>query len=147
MQGKQYAKGAEGKTVNGVFYPSAEKKGVYDRLYEDYNCRHCETDIILGVSEPRYSAEELRRFEEQDKRVYKIGDVEKDGYGWSQSMRACETEIRRCKDEINALKAFGKSGSEIKALQKRIKTFRAKYNEIAYVTGISQEPKRLFVPK
>ena len=147
MQGKQYAKGAEGKTVNGVFYPSAEKEGVYDRLYEDYNCRHYETDIILGVSEPRYSAEELRRFEEQDKRLYKIGNIEKDGYGWSQSMRACESEIRRCKDEINALKAFGNSEAEIKELRQRIKTVRAKYNEIAEVTGILPEPKRLSVPK
>lgn len=147
MQGKQYAKGAKGKTVNGVFYPSAEKEGVYDRLYEDYNCRHYETDIILGVSEPRYSAEELKRFEEQDKRLYKIGNIEKDGYGWSQSMRACETEIRKCKDEINALKSFGNSEAEIKQLRARIKTIRAKYNEIAEVTGISQEPKRLSVPK
>lgn len=147
MQGKQYAKGAEGKTVNGVFYPSAEKEGVYDRLYEDYNCRHYETDIILGVSEPRYSSEELKRFEEQDKRLYKIGNIEKDGYGWSQSMRACETEIRRCKDEINALKAFGNSEQQIKELRKRIKTVRAKYNEISEVTGISAEPKRMSVPK
>ena len=147
MQGKQYSKGAEGKTVNGVFYPSAEKEGVYDRLYEDYNCRHYETDIILGVSEPRYSAEELRRFDAQDKRLYKIGNIEKDGYGWSQSLRACETEIRKCKDEINALKAFGNSEAEIKQLRARIKTVRAKYNEIAEVTGISAEPKRLSVPK
>ena len=147
MQGKQYAKGAEGKTVNGVFYPSAEKEGVYDRLYEDYNCRHYETDIILGVSEPRYSEKELKRFEEQDKRLYKIGDIEKDGYGWSQSLRACETEIRRCKDEINAFKAFGNSEQQIKELRKRIKTVREKYNEIAEVTGISAEPKRLSVPK
>ena len=147
MQGKQYAKGAEGKTVNGAFYPSAEKEGVYDRLYEDYNCRHYETDIILGVSEPRYSAEELKRFEENDKRIYKIGNIEKDGYGWSQSMRACESEIRRCKDEINALKAFGNSDQQIKELRKRIKTVRAKYNEIAEVTGISTEPKRMSVPR
>ena len=147
MQGKQYAKGAEGKTVNGVFYPSAEKEGVYDRLYEDYNCRHYETDIILGVSEPRYSAEELRRFEEQDKRLYKIGNIEKDGYGWSQSLRACESEIRKCKDEINALKALGNSEQQIKALRQRIKTVRAKYNEIAEITGISAEPKRMSVPR
>ena len=147
MQGKQYAKGSEGKTVNGVFYPSAEKEGVYDRLYEDYNCRHYETDIILGMSEPRYSAEELKRFEEQDKRLYKIGNIEKDGYGWSQSLRSCETEIRRCKDEINALKAFGNSEAEMKALRQRIKTVRAKYNEISYITGISKEPKRVSIPK
>ncbi len=147
MQGKQYAKGAQGKTVNGVFYPSAEKEGVYDRLYEDYNCRHYETDIILGVSEPRYSAEELKRFEEQDKRLYKIGNLEGDGYYFSQRMRSCEAEIRRCKDEINALKALGNSEQQIKELRKRIKTVQAKYNEIADITGISQEPKRLSVPR
>lgn len=147
MQGKQYAKGSDGKTVNGVFYPSAEKEDVYDRLYEDYNCRHYETDIVLGVSEPRYSAEELRRFEEQDKRLYKIGNIEKDGYGWSQSMRACETEIRRCKDEINAFKAFGNSEAEIKALRQRIKTVRAKYNEITNATGLYPETKRMSVPR
>ena len=147
MQGKQYAKGAEGKTVNGVFYPSAEKEGVYDRLYEDYNCRHYETDIILGVSEPRYSEEELKRLKEQDEKIYKVGNLDGDGYYFSQRMRSCEAEIRRCKDEINALKAFGNSEAEIKALRQRIKTVRAKYNEIAEVTGISPEPKRLSVPK
>lgn len=147
MQGKQYAKGAEGKTVNGVFYPSAEKKGVYDRLYEDYNCRHYETDIILGVSEPRYSADELKRFEENDKRLYKIGNVEKDGYGWSQSLRACETEIRKCKDEINALKAFGNSEPQIADLNKKIKAYRQKYDEICDVTGIYPETKRMSVPR
>lgn len=62
-------------------------------------------------------------------------------------MRACETEIRRCKDEINALKAFGNSETEIKALRQRINTVRAKYNEIADITGISQEPKRMSVPR
>ncbi len=147
MQGKQYARGAEGKTVNGVFYPSAEKEGVYDRLYEDYNCRHYETEIILGVSEPRYSAEELKKFEEQDKRIYKTGNLEGDGYYFSQKMRALETEIRKCKDEINALKAFGNSEQQIEKLRQRIKTVRAKYNEIAEVTGISAEPRRMSVPK
>ena len=103
--------------------------------------------IILGISEPRYSAEELKRFEEQDKKIYKVGDLEGDGYYFSQRMRSCEAEIRRCKDEINALKSFGNSEVEIKELRQRIKTVRAKYNEIAEVTGISAEPKRLSVPK
>lgn len=146
MQGKQYAKGAEGKTVNGVFYPSAEKEGVYDRLYEDYNCRHYETDIILGVSEPRYSAEELKRFEDQDKRLYKIGNLEGDGYYFSQKLRNIESEVRKMKDEINALKSFGNSAKEIKELKIKINTYRKKYNEISEITGISKEPKRFSVP-
>lgn len=142
MQGRQFCIG-ESKTINGKHFDGMEDtrdaesgKNVTESL-QDYGCRHYKTAIICGVSEPRYSAEELKRFDEQDKRLYKIGDVEKDGYGWSQSMRACETEIRKCKDEINALKAFGNSEAEIKALRKRIKTVRAKYNEIADITGIS----------
>ena len=152
MQGRQFCVG-ESKTINGKHFDGMEDtrdaesgKNVTESL-QDYGCRHYKTAIICGVSEPRYSAEELKRFEEQDKRIYKIGNVEKDGYGWSQSMRACETEIRRCKDEINALKAFGNSEAEIKALRQRIKTVRAKYNEIAEITGISPEPKRMSVPR
>jgi hypothetical protein len=152
MQGRQFCIG-ESKTINGKHFDGMEDtrgvesgKNVTESLQE-YGCRHYKTAIICGVSEPRYSAEELKRFEEQDKRIYRIGSVEKDGYGWSQSMRACETEIRRCKDEINALKAFGNSEAEIKALRQRIKAVRAKYNEIAEITGISQEPKRLSVPR
>ena len=146
MQGKQYAKG-EAKTVNGVYYPSAEKSGVYERLYDDYNCYHYETDIILGVSEPRYTEEELKRFIEKDQRLYKIGDIEKDGYGWGQSMRHLETEIRRAKDEINALEAFGNSEAEIKLLKERIKAYKTKYTEISQITGIAEQPQKMSVTK
>ena len=152
MQGRQFCIG-ESKEINGKHFDGMEdtrdaesRKNVTESL-QDYGCRHYKTAIICGVSEPRYSAEELKRFEENDKRIYKIGNIEKDGYGWSQSLRACESEIRKCKDEINALKAFGNSEADIKALRQRIKTVRAKYNEIAEVTGISPEPKRLSVPK
>lgn len=62
-------------------------------------------------------------------------------------MRALETEIRKSKDEINALKAFGHSVPQINDLQQRIKAFRAKYDQIAEVTGIDPEPKRLTVQK
>jgi hypothetical protein len=152
MQGRQFCIG-ESKTINGKHFDGMEDtrdtesgKNVTESL-QDYGCRHYKTAIICGVSEPRYSAEELRRFEEQDKRLYKIGNIEKDGYGWSQSLRACESEIRKCKDEISALKAFGNSEQQIKELRARIKTVRAKYNEIAGVTGISAEQKRTSVPK
>lgn len=146
MQGRQYSKG-EGKTVGGVFYPSAEKAGVYARLYEDYGCRHYETDIILGVSTPRYSDAQLDEFARRDEQTYKIGNLEKDGYGWSQTMRGLETEIRKSKDQINALKAFGNSEEDVKALRSHIKKCKAKYEEISKITGISQDPKRLSVPR
>jgi len=92
-------------------------------------------------------AKEVRRFDEQDKRLYKIGNIEKDGYGWSQSMRELETDIRKSKDEINALSALGGNEAKIKELKNRIKTFQSKYDEISDVTGIAKDKRRLTVQK
>ena len=152
MEGRQFCIGTS-KEIRGKHFDGMEDttdkesgKNVTESL-QDYNCRHRKSGIICGVSEPAYSPEELKRLKEQDKKIYKVGNLEGDGYYFSQKMRGLETEIRRCKDEINALKAFGNSEAEIKALRQRIKTVRAKYNEIAEVTGISQEPRRMSVPK
>ena len=146
MEGKQYAKG-HGVTINGVHYDGAIDKGVYDRLYVDYNCQHYETDIILGVSEPRYSPEELARLKAENERQFEINGTTKDGYGWSQVLRNLESNTRNAKDQINALKAFGKSQAEIDRLNAQIKSYRAKYNEICDVTGIKPDLKRMSVPR
>ena len=146
MEGKQYAKG-HGVTINGVEYEGALDKGVYDRRYVDYNCQHYETDIILGVSEPRYSPEELARLKAENEKQYEINGISKDGYGWSQVLRHYEAETRNAKDQINALKAFGNSETQIADLNKKIKTYRQKYNEICDVTGIKPDLKRMSVPK
>ena len=146
MEGKQYAKG-HGVTINGVHYDGAIDKGVYDRLYVDYNCQHYETDIILGVSEPRYSPEELARLKAENERQFEINGTTKDGYGWSQVLRNLESNTRNAKDEINALKAFGNSQAEINKLKAQIKSYRAKYNEICDVTGIKPDYRRMGVVK
>jgi hypothetical protein len=152
MQGRQFCIG-ESKEIRGKHFDGMEDtrdaesgKNVTESL-QDYNCRHEKSGIKCGVSEPRYTPEELKRLKEQDEKIYKVGNLEGDGYYFSQRMRSCEAEIRRCKDEINALKAFGNSEQQIKELRQRIKTVRAKYNEIAEITGISAEPKRMSVPK
>ena len=146
MEGKQYAKGHT-VTINGVEYEGAIDKGVYDRLYEDYNCQHYETGIILGVSEPRYSPEELARLKAENERQYEINGISKDGYGWSQVLRNLESNTRNAKDQINALQAFGNSQTDIDKLNARIKSYRQKYNEICDVTGIKPDLKRMSVPR
>lgn len=62
-------------------------------------------------------------------------------------MRAIETDIRKSKDEINALSALGGNEAKIKELKSRIKTFQSKYDEISDVTGIAKEKRRLTVQK
>lgn len=146
MEGKQYAKGHT-VVINGVKYDGAIEKGVYDRLYVDYNCQHYETDIILGVSEPRYSPEELARLKAENEKQYEINGISKDGYGWSQVLRHYEAETRNAKDQINALKAFGNSEPQIADLNKKIKSYRTKYDEICNVTGIKPDYRRMSIPK
>ena len=144
MEGKQYAKGHT-VVINGVEYEGAIDKGVYDRLYVDYNCQHYETDIILGVSEPRYSPEELARLKAENERQFTIGDSTGDGYFWSQRMRSAESEMRKIKGEINALKSTGGYSEEIKKKEKQLKAYKDKYDEISNVTGIKKDIKRLSV--
>lgn len=146
MEGKQYAKGHT-VVINGIEYEGAIDKGVYDRLYMDYNCQHYETDIILGVSEPRYSPEELARLKSDNEKQYEINGISKDSYGWSQVLRNLESDTRNAKDQINALKAFGNSEPQIADLNKKIKAYRQKYNEICDVTGIKPDYRRMSIPK
>jgi hypothetical protein len=152
MQGRQFCVG-ESKKIRGKHFDGMEDtrdaesgKNVTESL-QDYNCRHEKSGIKCGVSEPRYTPEELKRLKEQDEKIYKVGNLEGDGYYFSQKMRGLETEIRKSKDQINALKAFGNSQAEIKELRSHIKKCQAKYDEIVSVTGISAEPKRMSVPR
>lgn len=62
-------------------------------------------------------------------------------------MRAIEADIRKSKDEINALFALGGNEAKIRELKTRIKTFQSKYDEISNVTGIAKEKRRLTVKK
>lgn len=146
MEGKQYAKGHT-VVINGVEYEGAIDKGVYDRLYKDYNCQHYETDIILGVSEPRYSSEELARLKSENEKQYEINGISKDGYGWSQVLRNLESDTRNAKDQINALQAFGNSEPQIADLNKKIKSYRTKYDDICNITGIKPDYRRMSIPK
>lgn len=142
MQGKQFAYG-KARTVNGVYYPSGDE--ALQRL-QDYNCYHFKTPIILGVSEPTYSPEELERLNKQNAKIFKIGDVEGNGYFWSQKMRQLETEIRKQKDIKILAEA---SGDNILAKQydARIGAFQKKYDEIAAVTGIKPDHERRAVTR
>nr|DAJ66120.1 MAG TPA: minor capsid protein [Caudoviricetes sp.] len=142
MQGKQFAYG-KARIVNGVYYPSGDE--ALQRL-QDYNCYHFKTPIILGVSEPTYSQEELERLNRQNAEVFRIGDVEGNGYFWSQKMRQLETEIRKQKDTRILAKASG-DNTLVRQCNERMVAFQKKYDEIAAITGITPDYERRAVTK
>ena len=152
MEGRQFCNG-KSREINGVHFDGVEDtrdaesgQNVLESL-DDYNCNHRETPIICGVSEPAYSPEELARLKSENERQYEINGISKDGYGWSQVLRNLESNTRNAKDQINALKAFGNSEPQIADLNKKIKAYRTKYNEICDVTGIKPDYRRMSIPK
>ena len=60
-------------------------------------------------------------------------------------MRSAESEMRKIKGEINALKSTGGYSEEIKKKEKQLKAYKDKYDEISNVTGIKKDIKRLSV--
>ena len=138
MQGEMFSLHGK-KTINGVTYEDAAD--ALERL-DDYGCLHFKTPVILGVSEPRYSQEQLNEMRLKDLKMHKVDDVEKTGYEWTQVMRRLETEARKEKEIINGLKA---AGDEEGARQhrKKLRAINEKYNKICDETGLTPQKERM----
>ena len=142
MQGKQYVLG-KARTINGIHFESADE--ALERL-QDYGCLHFKTPIICGVSEPVYSAEELKRLNEENAKTYEINGKELTGYEASQQMRRLETAVRNEKSIRDLARASGDK-ELVKQCTQKIMSYQGKYNEISEITGIAREPKRMSIPR
>ena len=142
MQGKQFVVG-KARTINGVHFDSFDEAN--ERL-QDYGCLHYKTPIICGISEPRYSPEELKRLNEQNARRYTIDGKEYSGYDITQMQRRLESSVRNEKTTRDLAKASG-DNALVKRCNERIKAYQGKYNEISEITGIQGDKKRMSVPR
>ena len=142
MQGKQFVVG-KARTINGVHFDSFDKAN--ERL-QDYGCLHYKTPIICGVSEPRYSPEELKRLNEQNAKTYNINGKDVSGYEAQQMMRRVETAIREQKSTKQTAQASGDKAL-VKQCNDKIKAYKGKYEEITNITGFYPETKRMSVSR
>ena len=142
MQGKQFVVG-KARTINGVYFDSFDEAN--ERL-QDYGCLHYKTPIICGISEPRYSPEELKRLNEQNAKRYTIDGKEYSGYEVTQMQRRLESSVRNEKTTRELAKASG-DNTLVKRCNERIKAYQDKYNEISEITGIQGDKKRMSVPR
>lgn len=142
MQGKQFVVG-KARTINGVHFDSFDEA---EKRLQDYGCLHYKTPIICGISEPRYSPEELKRLNEQNAKRYTIDGKEYSGYEVTQMQRRLESSVRNEKTTRDLAKASG-DNLLVKRCNERIKVYQDKYNQISEITGIAKQPKRMSVPK
>jgi hypothetical protein len=117
---------------------------ILDRPFGMWNCRHSIHPILLGVSKPAYTDEELESFKKNSNAKIEIGGISKTRYQWTQEQRRIETAIRRQKDVAIAARAAGNAPLRRDA-QRNINSLMERYALISEKTGIKKQLGRIRV--
>lgn len=125
----------------GRQFPNSKYESIVKPLIEDYNCRHSAYPIIIGISEPTYTEEELRNI---DPPPFTYEGRKYTAYEAQQQMRKMERAMRKQKDRCIVADA---SGDEDTFTAASIKLRRQKdiYEDFCNAAGTYTEYERTFV--
>lgn len=125
----------------GRQFPNSQYDTIVRPLIEDYNCRHSAFPIIMGVSTPMYTEEELKNI---DPPPFTYKGKTYTAYQAQQQMRKMERAMRKQKDRCIASDAAGDKDSFTAA---SIKLRRQKdiYEDFAKKADLYTEYERTFV--
>ena len=118
--------------------------GKYGRAIGQYNCYHTIMSVILGVSKPRYTEEQLQKILDDNEKGFKFEGKHYTNYEGTQLQRKIETEIRKQKDiQIGAV-ASGQDDLAREA-QQQITELSTKYKQLSDTSGLPTKMERLDV--
>ncbi len=125
----------------GRQYPNSQYETIVLPLINDYNCRHSAYPVILGVSKPAYTEQEL---EALDPPPFTYEGKQYTAYKAQQQMRKMERAMRKQKDRCIVADAAGDTQTFTAA---SIKLRRQKdiYEDFCKAAGTYTEYERTFV--
>lgn len=143
-QFKKLQKGEEAKDYKGDTYTlDHDGKNGY-RPISEMNCYHTIFSIVLGVSEPEYSDEELQKIRDDNNEKFEFDGKKYTKYEGTQLQRAIEREIRKQKDIQILAKSSG--NKELLAdAQERITILNYKYKDLCEQSGLKSKKQRMKV--
>lgn len=109
-----------------------------------WNCSHVAEPIVLGISEPAYTEEELAEYRRSSLEQVTIDGKTRSRYQWTQEQRRIETAIRREKDVAIAAKAAGDNVLR-RQCQQRINDLRKRYDRISKDAGLEVRTDKMAV--
>jgi hypothetical protein len=125
-----------------MYYKGNRYKG-FRRPIGQWNCRHIAFAIILGVSVPNHTDEELERIKKQNlERNITIDGKQYTGYEAMQLQRKLENEIKHTKDRQTIATAAGDQ-QMINQERLRLKQLTQKYKEVSDKAGLPYRAERL----
>lgn len=134
-------------TVDGRQFSKEEFEKVNNSLLRhvgELNCYHMIYSIVLGVSEPIYSKEQLEEDKNKNKKGFKFEGTHYTMYEGTQLQRQIETKIRQYKDRQIGAKAIDDM-EEVGKCQQKIEQLTQKYNGLSKVSGLKTKVDRLRV--
>lgn len=116
---------------------------------DDYNCRHTAFGIILGISKPQYTDEELKNFKEATV-PYKGEEIPM--YEATQKQRAIENNLRKSKKAVANTQAsikliddedtLTKLKTDLAQYKQDVTMWSTKYSQFNKETGLYQQINR-----
>ena len=147
VQGRQFTNEEFEKLQNAEIFHDARGKEYQPikRAIGTLNCRHFTYSIIVGVSKPIYSEEQLKEFAEKNAKGYTLPNGKHlTMYECTQKQRQMETEVRRLKDgQIAAREADNMDLAQ--EYQAKINQKIAEYKEFSKACGLSVKTTKMTV--
>lgn len=147
IQGHQFSNEEYDKLQNQQPFKDSEGNefSAIDRPIGVWNCRHFTYSIVLGVSKPVYTIEQLDKLKENNAK----GFTDSKGrhytlYECSQHQRELETKIRRAKEEQIAMRT-NNDISEAKKCQFKVNRLENEYSIFSKKCGLSRKFENLYV--
>lgn len=120
----------------------AELQDTLPRPIGMWNCRHIAYPIIMGVSRPAYSAQQLEDFKSNSTQKIEIDGVERTRYEWTQEQRRVETAVRYQQDAITLAKAAG-DDVLVRDAKRKIRALDSYYGRISEAAGAPKRRERM----
>lgn len=114
------------------------------RPISEMNCYHYIFPIILGVSKPEYSDEQLNQIREDNRKGFELDGKHYTNYEGTQLQRSLERKIREQKD-IQILAKESGNLELVSESQKKITQLSQKYKEISNKANIREQLNRASV--
>ncbi len=152
VQGRQFSNveynklnsGLDAKSYSGIVYTlDHDHKNGY-RPISEMNCYHYIFSIILGVSKPRYSDEQLKNIIDRNDKGFDFEGKHYTMYEGTQLQRKLEREIRKNKD-IQILARQTGDDVLVNEAQQNITVLTNKYKKLSDVSDLPTKMKRMSV--
>lgn len=137
IQGRQFDNEQFFRMQNQISFEdvNGNKHPAMPRRIGEWNCKHVSFPIVIGISKPVHSEEQLKEFEKNSK----------DKYDLTQEQRRMENKLRKLKNERLLASASGDE-LEAKRIQRKINEKQKEYREFCQKHGLTPQPERARVP-